>query len=138
MMRLARDARGGSTIEFAFLAPIFLMMIFLLLDGGRMLFTKQALNEAAAAGARCAALKPTGCTTTAEVQSWTATRGSQRSRLSLTTAMVTVTMAGSCNGQSNMAQVTIAKPYTKTAMNLLPQSLAPSTLTSTSCFPVAT
>ena len=138
MRRLLANGRGAGAIEFALVAPVFLMMVFLILDGGRMLFTKQALNETAAAAARCAALKPSGCKTVAEVKSWTAARGSQRSRLSLTSDMVTASLSTSCNGQSSMAQVTITKPYPKSAMNLLPQSVVPATLISTSCFPVAT
>lgn len=134
---LPMGERGAAATEFALVAPVFLMMLFLLLDGGRMLFTKQALNELATAAARCAALQPSGCTTAAEVRSWAADRGHTRSQLQLTSAMVTVTMSGSCNGQSSMAQATIAMPYKKGAMNLLPQSVAPSTLTATSCFPVA-
>jgi Flp pilus assembly protein TadG len=134
--RLARDRKGAAAVEFAIVAPAFLMMIFLLLDGGRMLFSKQALNELATAAARCAALKPIGCTTVAEVQNWTVTRGNARSALALTTAMVTVSQATTCNGQSGMAQATIAMPFKKGAMTLLPQSVAPATLTSSSCFPV--
>lgn len=136
-MRLIGNAKGAAATEFALVAPTFLMMLFLLLDGGRMLFQKQALNELATAAARCAALKPTGCTTVAEVQNWAATRGKQRSNLPLATSMVTVSMSGTCNGQGAMAQATIAMPFAKGAMTLLPQSVAPSTLTATSCFPVA-
>lgn len=131
------DARGASTIEFALVAPTFLMFIFLILDGGRMIFTKQALNELASASARCAALKPIGCTTTALVQNWTVTRGLARSQLAITAAQVTVNFGATCNGQSGMASVAIAMPYRKGALNLLPQSAAPSTLNATSCFPVA-
>lgn len=137
MIGLIRLERGGTTTEFAFLAPIFMMMIFLILDGGRMLFNKQALNELATAAARCAALKPAGCTTKAEVESWAATRGTQRSRLALTASMVTATMSTTCNGQASMAQVSISKPNAKSAMGLLPQGMVPATLTATACFPVA-
>ncbi|QJU59386.1 pilus assembly protein [Sphingomonas sp. AP4-R1] len=134
--RFAADARGATTVEFAIVAPAFLMMLFLLLDGGRMIFAKQALNELATASARCAALKPTGCTTAAEVQSWTVSRGNTRSAMALTTTMVAVVPSTTCNGQSGMAQATISVPFKKGAMTLLPQSVAPANLTSTSCFPV--
>lgn len=136
LRRLARDARGATVVEFAIVAPAFLMMLFLLLDGGRMIFAKQALNELATASARCAALKPTGCTSPTEVQSWTVDRGKTRSALALTTAMVTVVQNTTCNNQGGMAQATIAMPFRKGAMTLLPQSVAPANLTSTSCFPM--
>jgi len=138
LRRLFSDARGATATEFAFVAPTFLMMLFLMIDGGRMLFTKQALNELAVAGARCAALKPTGCTTNAEVQSWMVSRGQTRSMLSLTTSMIVIDTTSNCNGQASMASATITMPYKKGGMNLLPQSVTPSNLTATSCFPIAT
>lgn len=135
--RLGEDARGATAVEFALVAPTFLALLFLLLDGGRMLFTKQALNELAAASARCAALKPAGCVSTGDVQGWAVSRGLARSRLKLTVAMVTVSQAATCNSVSGMARVTIAMPYRKSMTTLLPQSATGSSLTATSCFPMA-
>ena len=135
--RLLRSADGAAAMEFAIVAPTFLMMIFLMLDGGKMLFTKQALNDLAASAARCAALGSTGCTTAGAVQSWVVDRARQRSQLALTTSMVTITPSTSCNGQTNMAKAQINYPYAKGPLQLLPQSAVPSTLTSISCFPVA-
>lgn len=137
MMKLARDISGSTAVEFALVAPVFLMTLFLILDGGRMIFTKQALNELAVATARCAALKSPNCTTVSAAQSWAATRGVQRSMLQITSSNVTVVQSTSCNGQSNMAQATITMTYKKGAMNLLPQNVAPSQLTSIACFPAS-
>jgi Flp pilus assembly protein TadG len=136
--RLFGNARGATAVEFAIVAPTFLMMIFLMLDGGRMLFTKQALNELAMAAARCTALKSTGCATASAAQTWVVDRARQKSQLALTTSMVTINMTTNCNGQANMAKATIDYTYQKGPMNLLPQSTVPSTLTSSSCFPIAT
>jgi Flp pilus assembly protein TadG len=130
-----RNTRGGTAVEFAIVAPTFLMMIFLMLDGGRMLFTKQALNDLAIAGARCMALQATGCANATAAQTWVIARARQRSQLVLTT--VTIDAATSCNGQTNMAKARIDYTYKKGPLNLLPQSAVPSTLTSISCFPVA-
>lgn len=135
---LLRERRGATAVEFAFVAPVFLMMLFLLLDGGRMMFAKQSLNELAAAAARCAALKPTGCATASAVQSWAVSRGLARSNLSIVASDVAILTSTTCNGQASMAQATIAMTYRKGAMTLLPQSVVPATLTSVSCFPVAT
>jgi Flp pilus assembly protein TadG len=136
MSGLPRDQRGATVVEFALVAPVFLMFLFLMLDGGRMLYTRQQVNELAAAAARCAALKPASCTTDAQVKSWTVTRGLQRSRLTLVAANVSVTMAGTCNSQ-NAAVVTVNLPFKRGAMALLPQSRVPATLSSTACFPRA-
>lgn len=132
--RLARDQIGGSLVEFALLAPTFLMFIFLLLDGSRMLFTKQALNEVATATARCAAVKGTGCDTTTNAQSWAIARGLARDNLQVTNAVVDVV---TCNGIANMSRATVSTVWKKGAMTLLPQSVAPSSFTSVACFPIA-
>ena len=135
LARLARDQVGGSLVEFALVAPTFLMFIFLILDGGRMLFTKQSLNEVATATARCAAVKMTGCETAANAQSWAIARGLARDNLQVSTAVVDVV---TCNGVANMSRATINTTWKKGSMGLLPQSAVPSTLTSIACFPIAT
>ncbi len=132
------EAAGSTATEFALVAPAFLMFLFLILDGGRMMFAKQALNELAAATARCWAIKATGCGTTAETQSWAVARGAARSMLSIVSTDVLVSPSmTSCNGQNNMAKATISMTFRKGALLLLPQSSVPSQLSSTACFPVA-
>lgn len=136
--RARRQPQAGSAAtEFALVAPAFLMFLFLILEGGRMIFAKQALNELAVATARCAAIKSPGCTTVAATQSWAAARGVTRSMLSITAASVAVTPTMACNGQSNMTQATITMAYRKGAMTLLPQSVVPANLVSTACFPAS-
>ena len=50
-------ACGGTTaIEFALVAPIFMMFLFGTIEFGRLLWTEQALQETAIAGARCMAI----------------------------------------------------------------------------------
>lgn len=132
---LLRNAAGASTVEFALLAPTFLMFLFLLIDGGRMMFAKQSLNELATATARCMATKQSSCADAGSTQSWAVARGLARSNLQLTTGNVTINTSATCGGVSNMIQATITMPFKKGAMNLLPQSVAPSSLTATACFP---
>jgi Flp pilus assembly protein TadG len=136
-MRLLRDHAGSTAVEFALVAPAFLMFLFLILDGGRMMFTKQALNELAVATARCAAIKSTGCTSVSAVQSWAVARGVARSMLSINTSNVAINQSTTCNGQANMAQATISLTYKKGALIFLPQSAVPSTMISTACFPAS-
>jgi hypothetical protein len=51
-----RDAESGQTlVEFALVLPIFLMVVFGLLDVGRLVYTNSALSQAAREGARLAA-----------------------------------------------------------------------------------
>jgi len=131
------DARGSVAIEFALVAPVFLMFLFLILEGGRMVFTKQSVTEIATATARCAAIKATGCTTAANAQNWAISRGLTRDNLHLAPENVEVITGTSCNGMPNMAKATISVAWKRAATAFLPQSLAPAMLTSIACFPIA-
>jgi len=51
----ARD-RGAAAVEFAILFPVLLLMLFLIIDGGRALNAQITLTQAAREGARLAAL----------------------------------------------------------------------------------
>ena len=138
IVRLFRSQRGAGAVEFALLAPTFLMFLFLLFDGGRMMFAKQSLNELATATARCMATKQTGCANVTSTQGWAVSRGLTRNNLQLATGNVAINTAATCGGVSNMIQATISMPWKKGAMMLLPQSVAPSSLSATACFPTIT
>src|SRR5205823_15021524 len=51
-----KTTKGQSLVEFALVIPLFLMLVAGLLDGTRMLFTYNELQEAAHAGARWGAV----------------------------------------------------------------------------------
>lgn len=56
--RTQRDsARGQSLVEFALVLPIFLMLVFGLIDTGRFVFMHSALSQAAREGARLGAVE---------------------------------------------------------------------------------
>lgn len=121
---LLRDDKGAYAVEFALVVPAFLMFIFLILEGGQMLFKKQALNELAAASARCMAV---GACTSDNISQWAKDHGAIKQITVVPTPSV-------CS--ADMAGVTITTPFDKGALGLLPQSVVPSTLTSSSCFPM--
>jgi Flp pilus assembly protein TadG len=60
--------RGGAAVEFALVLPFLLLIIFGLIDFGRMLNTKIALTEAAREGARAATIQNTSAAATNRVQ----------------------------------------------------------------------
>lgn len=132
---LARDSTGATAVEFALLAPTFLMFLFLLFDGGRMLFAKQSLNELATATARCMATKQASCADSSSTQSWAVSRGLTRNNLQLSTSDVAINTSATCGGVTGMIQATIRMTWKKGAMTLLPQSVAPTALSATACFP---
>jgi Flp pilus assembly protein TadG len=60
MYRIKR--RGAAAVEFAVVAPVFIMLIFGMVEFGRMVMVQQVLTNAAREGARLAVLD--GATTT--------------------------------------------------------------------------
>lgn len=53
-VRLGRRRRGQAMVEFALVAPIFFLLIFGVIEGGRFILYYQALNNATRDGARYA------------------------------------------------------------------------------------
>lgn len=53
-----RDAEGAAAVEFALVAPLLLLLVFGVVSFGYMLSFRQALSQAAAEGARAAAVSP--------------------------------------------------------------------------------
>jgi len=131
---IARDRRGVTAVEFALVAPAFLMFMFLIIDGARAVWTYQTLQEVAASSARCAALSLTGCKTEAEVQSY-ATARAAASGVKLATAATTLTSAATCQLVAGMTKVAISTAYQGATTKLLPTSVT--TLATDSCFPTA-
>src|SRR5258705_3749290 len=58
MKRFLKNQAGTSMAEFALVASVFMMIIFGIIEFGRMLYTYNALADAARRGARYAVLHP--------------------------------------------------------------------------------
>jgi Flp pilus assembly protein TadG len=56
-MRRTRADRGAAAVEFALVLPVLLLLLFGIIDFGRMVHAKVTLTEAAREGARTAALR---------------------------------------------------------------------------------
>lgn len=54
------ESRGAVTIEFVLVLPFFLFLVFLLISMSTMFSFRQAMSQAAAEGARAAAVQPLG------------------------------------------------------------------------------
>ena len=134
MTRLLRDRRGVTAVEFALVAPAFMMFMFLIIDGARAVWTYQTLQEVASNTARCAALGVTGCKTALEVQSYAVARAAATG-VKMTAGAVTLTSAATCSSVAGMTKVAIASSYQGATTKLLPSSV--STLSTESCFPTA-
>ena len=58
-MKLHRDHRGQSLVEFALIVPIFILLLVGLFDMGRAVFAFNTINQAAREGARLAIVDQT-------------------------------------------------------------------------------
>ncbi len=57
-----RDEGGAAAVEFALVAPLLLFLLFAIIGYGYMLSFRQAISQAAAEGARAAAVAPSALT----------------------------------------------------------------------------
>ena len=69
--RIAPNRRGAAVVEFALVAPLFIMLVFGILEYGRMVMVQQVLTNAAREGARAAVLDgATGDSVTGKVNTY--------------------------------------------------------------------
>ncbi|HYM04783.1 MAG TPA: TadE/TadG family type IV pilus assembly protein [Stellaceae bacterium] len=72
--RLFRDASGATAVQFAFILPMFVVVIFGIIESGRVMWLQNALSFAVEGAARCAAIDTKNCGTAAQVKSWAASQ----------------------------------------------------------------
>ena len=134
LFAIAADRSGASAVEFALIAPVLITFIFLLIEGGRMVWTRQALQEIAFNSARCNALGVASCNAVETTRTYARSLGQGRG-VSLTGATIAVEANQTCNAVTGMNRVSITLPYT-VALGLLPGGST--TLQAVSCFPSVT
>jgi Flp pilus assembly protein TadG len=127
---------GASAIEFALVAPMFLMIVFGTIEFGRLLWTKQALQQTAIAGARCmaiaqGAIQGSPCAaggTTSYIQSVASGWG-----LSLQSS--NIQLSSSCGTTSGFSQVQITSTFNTPVPQLVQLATGGTQLTATACYP---
>ena len=85
-----RGQRGVTTVEFAIVAAVFLMVLFGVIEIGRALFIANALSESTRRGARVATICPVGDPRPAQVAILSDGNGRSLIAPNLTTANVVV------------------------------------------------
>ena len=132
MKRLLASIAGNTTVEFALVAPAFLSMLFLAMEGGRMVWTNQALKDVAFATARCMAVDETNCNTDAKRKTFAVSRA-LLSRIVLATTDVTIEPNVTCNSNAGQNKVTVSKAFNSPVTGFFPAM--GSTITTHACFP---
>jgi Flp pilus assembly protein TadG len=135
--RWARDHSGAGAVEFALVIIPFMLVMFGVVEFGRMLWTLNALQETAIAGARCMGVLNTSCAssgaynagnTTTYVKSIATGWG-----VSLATTNITLNNSTACGGVAGFSQVSIS--YTFQTVIPMITSLVGDPLTVNACFP---
>ena len=102
-----RSDDGAAAVEFALILPIFLLLIFLLIDFGRLFYCQITLNSAAREAARAVALRMT----TAQINIAASDAAPNISGMSMNTTAMTITVVSTCA----VASTTLDAPAKVTA-----------------------
>lgn len=133
VMRASSCKRNGGAvaIEYALLLPALLMLLFGIMECGRLYWTYTTLYRATEAAARCGAVNATLCATASQIQDYAVT---QAFGLTVTASMFTATTAACGVQVSASLPFLLMIPWVTTstpsgAFNLL-------TLNPVACYPI--
>ncbi len=140
--KLWRDRSGASAVEFALALGPLLLMMFGVEEFGRLLWTREALQETAAAAARCMAMTSTSCAA-AGAYSASSTGAYVKSTASnwavtLADANITLNNNTTCAGVSapnGFSSVTLSYTFQSVVPNFLSALSSGKALSATACFP---
>jgi len=119
--RFARNEAGNPAVEFGLLAPALLLFVFGIAEGGRLLWTVNALHYSVQEAARCATIDKSTCGTTTQIQNFAA----GRSGASFTASVFTVAVAGCGNRVSANYTMPLNIPFMAHSISLTAQSCYP-------------
>jgi len=121
-----KNRRGAAVVEFAMVVPVFVLLVFGMIEFGRAVMVKQVLVNATREGARQAVLDGS---TMADVQ---ARIDEYLSASSINGATTTVTPAPQAAGFGEPVAVTISVPFEDVSWLTMPLYLGGTTLTASS------
>jgi Flp pilus assembly protein TadG len=119
--RFARAAGGNPAVEFGLLAPALLMFVFGIAEGGRLLWTVNALHYSVQEAARCASIDRTNCGSSTQIQNFAAGRAGA----GFASSVFTATVAGCGNRVSASYTMPLNIPFMAHSISLTAQSCYP-------------
>lgn len=131
------DEKGATAVEFAFVGPVFLVLLFGLMQGGFWVLSSVSLQHSAELAARCAAVQSSQCNcttsgcTVAEIQTYAA---NQVVAFDVPTTAFTVTGIGAAD--ATCAGVKVTGSYTPLAFTAS-LGLPTYTAAASACYPTA-
>jgi TadE-like protein len=141
---LTAPSEGATAVEFALVLPMFLMLVFGAIEFGRFLWTQEALQETAIAGARCVAIAQGSNPTSspcASSGSYSATNAKSYIQqiasgwgLSIPSSGINPDPVGS-GGCTGLSQVTLTSTFNSVVPNLVQLGAGGITMTASACYP---
>lgn len=139
---LARDRRGAAAVEFAAVLTPLLLLMFGSFEFGRLLWTREALQETAAAAARCMALTSSSCASGGVYSSTATTTYIENAAtawgVTLTSSNITLNSDATCAGVSaanGFSTVSLSYTFVSVMPNLVHALANGSSLTTSACYP---
>jgi Flp pilus assembly protein TadG len=131
------DARGTTAIEFALVAPVFLMLIFGAIEYSRLLWTLNALQQVAFDGARCMAIPQSACAVGGSYDSTNTTAHITQtgSQWGLSLQSVNLSQNVSCGGTTGFSRVQVSTNFVTPVPQIVLLAAAGTTLQATACYP---
>lgn len=120
--RLWADRRGATAVEFAMLLPVFLPLLFGVIQFGQMFWTQTAMQHAVEMAARCATINSTTCGTASATQTYAA---AQAYGLTLPTGTFTASTAACGNEVVASYSFPFVTTWFPATINLTAQSCYP-------------
>jgi Flp pilus assembly protein TadG len=139
-LRSFRKCSAAATaVEFGMIALPLFLFLFGIMELGRAMWTREALQQSAIAGARCIGLVQTACGTAgvySSSQSATYVQAQAAAwAIPLTSSNITVSNAASCAGVAGFSQVVITYTFKTVVPVMIPSLAAGIPLSATACFP---
>ncbi|MCZ7451297.1 pilus assembly protein [Agrobacterium rhizogenes] len=129
---------GASAVEFALVMPLFLLMLFGMIEFGRLFWTTHALHDTAIATARCMGIPQIECED-GEVYSASKAVAFARTTaagwfVALDTASITLNHNANCHGLAGFSQVEIIHEFNTVVPRLLTSLAGGTKLRAEACF----
>lgn len=118
---LCGDRRGSSAVEFAMILPAFVILLFGIMEFGRLLWTQNALHYAVEEAARCYTVATATCSDATHAKSFAASR----SGLTFSNSTFTISSPSCGNQVSASYPFTLLVPYLQRTITLTAQSCYP-------------
>ncbi|TRW17315.1 TadE/TadG family type IV pilus assembly protein [Glacieibacterium frigidum] len=112
---MMRSRSGSAAVEFALILVPFVLLLFGGMEFGRLIWTRNALQQTAFATARCMGVRQAPCATgllpdVARSVTFARTRAASFS-VAVPAAAVVATAAGTCASQGGFSRVTISTSF---------------------------